>query len=166
MSHQYIVSNPNSRTVSIGRDEQGNRQASVSQNGHGKVTMGAAEVAGATAHAVALANIENMQRQAQFLAERINARGSKVDPITGELPYLHSEDERKRNMLALRQLDESIAYQRARAGEVAVQAHVAEANHIAQAQAEQAERDAVEKRAREIALEAKAQERARKLTIR
>lgn len=166
MTNQYIVSNPSSRSVSISRDEQGNQQATVSQNGSGKVSAGAASVAGATAHAAALANIEGMQRQAKFHADRINARGSKVDPITGELPYLYSEDMRKRDMLALRQLSDSIEYQRQRAGLVAVQAHVAEANRIAQAQAEQDEREAVEKRAREIALENKAQALARKLTIR
>ena len=164
--NEYKVSNPNSRTVSVGRDEQGNQQATVSQNGSGKVTAGAASVAGATAHAAALANIENMQRQAAFLAERINARDTKVDPITGELPFARTEEERKRDMLALRQLNDSIEYQRQRAGVVAVQAHVAEANRITQAQAEQAQRDAIEKRAHEIAVEAKAQERARKLTIR
>src|SRR5262245_1272140 len=90
--NRYTISSPSSRQVSGGRDEQGNRQTTVTHRGGGSVGN---NLAYTQAMGVANANIEPMLRSAELLANRINARKTTVNPRTGELDYVHTEEERK-----------------------------------------------------------------------
>ena len=151
--HSYKVSSPSSNQVVVGRDSQGNQVATITHQGGGNVnsndaylrTLGAAN-----------AGIESMERQAKYHADRINARSNRVNPVTGERVYEYTEEERKRSMLHLQQLNDSIAYQRAQGQQHALQAqaeaHAARANSVTEYETVAA----INRRAGEIALESKA----------
>lgn len=165
MSHSYTITNPHSNTVAITSAKDGTQSASVTQNGSGRIVLGPQDAASVTL-AARLADIEQVRQRAAWFQEKITKRGTKVDPITGELPYAYSEDERRRAMLNLQQLEATIRQQEAAAYEAAERARQVEQANLARMQAERDHRDAVDRRAREIVLEREAQAKARRLTIR
>jgi hypothetical protein len=160
--NSYKVTVPSSTQVAVGRDTEGNRSATVTQRGGTSMNQNDAYK---RALSVANSNMEGMQRQAQRLAEMINARKSVVNPRTGQLDYLHSEEDRKNAMLKLRQLDESMAYQREQALTQAAQAQ-ADADLAREVTAAEYETSAaIDRRASEISFENAAKSLASRLTI-
>jgi hypothetical protein len=103
----------------VGRDEQGNQTATVTHRGGGNVGSNEAYL---RTLSIANANIEPMEREAKYHADRINARTNRINPVTGQADFAHPEEERKRSMLKLRQLNDSMEYQRAQAQQQAFQA--------------------------------------------
>lgn len=148
--NSYKVSSPSSRQVTIGRDDQGNQSATVTHRGGGSVNPKEVYL---RAIGVANANIEPMERQAKYHADRINARTNRIDPVTGQPTYAYTEEERKRSMLHLQQINDSIAYQRTQAHQHASQAQAEADAARANSVAEYETVASINKRAGEIALE-------------
>src|SRR5262249_31012966 len=99
------------------------------------------------------ANIEPMEREAKYHADRINARTNRINPVTGQPDYAYTEEERKRSMLKLQQLNDSIEYQRAQGHQTALEAQAQADAALDNTVAEYETVTAINKRAGEIAFE-------------
>jgi hypothetical protein len=148
--NSYKVSTPSSRQITIGRDEQGKQTTTITHRGGQNLASNETYL---RALSVANSNIESARRDRARHEERVNARTNRINPVTGQADYVYTEEERHKSALAIRQLDDTIAYQQMQAQQQALQAQAEADAERANSVTEYETVAAINRRAGEIALE-------------